>query len=75
VFSQSKAAWRFASRRTPKMGAACSKSWHNSAVGWEYAKHILAWRVKLGERFAERDGFLTGATEPRNLTITHVAAL
>src|SRR6266540_7086736 len=38
--AQSKAAWRFASRRTPKMGAACYKSCHNSAVGWECAEHI-----------------------------------
>jgi len=35
--AESKAAWRFASRRTPKMSAACSKSWHNSAVGWQCA--------------------------------------
>ena len=31
--AESKAAWRFASRRTPKTGAACSRSSHNSTLG------------------------------------------
>jgi hypothetical protein len=35
--AESKAAWRFASRRTPKMCAACYRSWHNAALGWRIA--------------------------------------
>jgi hypothetical protein len=43
--AKSKAAWRFASRRTPKMGAACSRSWHHSAPGWGVALN----RYRMGE--------------------------
>ena len=37
--AESKAAWRFTSRRTPKMGAACSRSWYNFTLGCSVARN------------------------------------